>query len=83
MQQMASGVPVVSLIFYARFCSIRSALSLSCFAPVLAAFCLVHLGVQWGLPVLFGAPAVVASNLGRGLGVGVANPYVGCHSCSM
>lgn len=52
MQQMASGVPVVSLIFYARFCSIRSALSLSCFAPVLAAFCLVHLGVQWGLPVL-------------------------------
>ncbi|NOJ83399.1 hypothetical protein [Myxococcus xanthus] len=51
-KRMASGVPVVALLFYAQFCSIRSALSLSCFAPVLAALCLVHLGVQWGLPVL-------------------------------
>uniref|UniRef100_UPI0013D1A99D hypothetical protein n=1 Tax=Myxococcus vastator TaxID=2709664 RepID=UPI0013D1A99D len=45
-KRMASGVPVVALIFYAQFCSIRSALSLPCFAPVLAALGLVHLGVQ-------------------------------------
>ncbi|QQR48206.1 hypothetical protein JKA73_14790 [Myxococcus xanthus] len=51
-KRMASGVPVVALLFYAQFCAIRSALSLSCLAPVLAALCLVHLGVQWGLPVL-------------------------------
>ncbi|NVJ00854.1 hypothetical protein HV824_22430 [Myxococcus sp. AM009] len=53
-ERMASGVPVVALIFYAQFCSIRVALSLPWFAPVLAALCLVHLGVQWGLPVALG-----------------------------
>lgn len=51
MQQMSSGLPAVALIFYVQFCAIRSSLNLSCFAPVLAALCLVHLCVQWGLPV--------------------------------
>ncbi|WP_426751379.1 hypothetical protein [Myxococcus sp. Y35] len=50
--RMASGVPVLALIFYLLFCSIRSFLSLDCFVPLLAGLFIVHGLVQWALPAV-------------------------------
>ncbi|ATB47351.1 hypothetical protein [Corallococcus macrosporus] len=52
--RMASGVPVVALICYLLFCSLRTALSRDCFVPLLAGLFIVHVLVQWVLPTVLG-----------------------------